>query len=102
MSQSALVEPSASEAPPADLQEAPRSRIQVLLRWRNPIGIVGAAIVALTVLTAAFGPLLWRVQYSAQRYRRAPPPPPAAPPGANRPGPPPPGPRPPRRPGPPP
>jgi len=74
VSQSALVEPSASEASPTDLQEAPRSWIPTLLSWRNPIGIVGAAIVALTVLTAAFGPLLWRVQYSAQHYRRLQPP----------------------------
>lgn len=74
MSQSALVEPSASEASATDLQEAPRSRIPILSLWRNPIGIVGAAIVALTVLTAALGQLLWRVPYSAQHYRRLQPP----------------------------
>jgi peptide/nickel transport system permease protein len=74
MSQSALVEPSASEDSATDLQGAPRRWIPILLRWRNPIGIVGAAIVALTVLTAAFGPLLWRVPYSAQHYRRLQPP----------------------------
>jgi peptide/nickel transport system permease protein len=74
MSQSALVEPSASEDSATDLQGAPRRWVPILLRWRNPIGIVGAAIVALTVLTAAFGPLLWRVPYSAQHYRRLQPP----------------------------
>ena len=74
MSQSALVGPSASEASATDLQEAPRSRIPILSLWRNPIGIVGAAIVALTVLTAALGQLLWRVPYSAQHYRRLQPP----------------------------
>ena len=74
MSQSALVEPSASEASATDLQGARRRWIPILLRWRNPIGIVGAAIVVLTVLTAALGPLLWRVPYSAQHYRRLQPP----------------------------
>ena len=74
MSQPALVEPPALEPPTGDLQDAPRGWTPTLQRWRNPIGIVGAAIVALTVLTAALGPLLWRVPYSAQRYRRLQPP----------------------------
>jgi peptide/nickel transport system permease protein len=38
-----------------------RSRLSLSQRWRNPIGIVGAIIVGLNVLVAAFGSLIYRV-----------------------------------------
>jgi peptide/nickel transport system permease protein len=39
---------------------SPKRRL-VPARWRNPIGIAGAIIVGGCVLTALFGPLIWRV-----------------------------------------
>jgi peptide/nickel transport system permease protein len=38
----------------------PRRRL-IPARWRNPIGIVGAAIVLLCILTALFGPYVWTI-----------------------------------------
>jgi peptide/nickel transport system permease protein len=37
----------------------PRQRLGFLGRWRNPIGLVGAAIVSFNVLVALIGPYLW-------------------------------------------
>ena len=48
---------SAATVSPA-LEALPRRRL-IPARWRNPIGIVGAAIVLLCVLTALFGPYIW-------------------------------------------
>jgi peptide/nickel transport system permease protein len=39
----------------------PTRRLALPARWRNPIGIAGAAIVAFVVLTAIFGHLIWRI-----------------------------------------
>jgi peptide/nickel transport system permease protein len=49
---------SAASASPALEAALPRRRL-IPARWRNPIGIVGAAIVLLCVLTALFGPYVW-------------------------------------------
>jgi peptide/nickel transport system permease protein len=38
----------------------PRQRLALPARWRNPVGIAGAAIVGFVVLTALFGDLIWR------------------------------------------
>jgi peptide/nickel transport system permease protein len=45
-------------------ETVPRRRL-VSSRWRNPIGIVGAAIVGLCVLTALFGRFVWRTDPNA-------------------------------------
>src|SRR5690349_14533161 len=39
-------------------------------RWRNPIGIVGAIIVILVVLTAVFAPLIAPYDPAAQKSKR--------------------------------
>jgi peptide/nickel transport system permease protein len=39
----------------------PRRRLASLGKWRNPIGIVGAAIIVFNVLVALFGPYVWTV-----------------------------------------
>ena len=44
----------------APWEAVPRKRL-IAARWRNPIGIIGAAIVLLCVLTALFGDLVWRL-----------------------------------------
>jgi peptide/nickel transport system permease protein len=46
-------------AEPVRAWEAVPRRRWIPARWRNPIGIVGASIVALCVLTAVFGPYIW-------------------------------------------
>jgi peptide/nickel transport system permease protein len=43
-------------------------------RWRNPIGLVGAGIVGLCILTALFGPFLWTIDPNAPDYERLQPP----------------------------
>lgn len=50
--------------------QVPHGWLRFRHEWRNPIGIVGALIVVLNVLTAIFGPLLWRVDPTAQNYHR--------------------------------
>lgn len=42
------------------------------LPWRRlgPVGIAGAVIIAITVLAAVVGPLLWRIDPNSQDYRR--------------------------------
>jgi peptide/nickel transport system permease protein len=47
-----------------------RRRWALPARWRNPIGLVGAAIVGTVVLTAAFGDLLWRTDPNNPVYDR--------------------------------
>jgi peptide/nickel transport system permease protein len=39
----------------------PRRRLSFLGKWRNPIGLVGAGIIALNILVALFGPYVWTV-----------------------------------------
>ncbi len=39
----------------------PKQRLGFLGKWRNPIGIVGAAIIIFNVLVALFGPFVWTV-----------------------------------------
>ena len=39
----------------------PRRRLAFLGKWRNPIGLVGAAIIVLNVLVALFGPYVWSI-----------------------------------------
>ncbi len=39
----------------------PRRRLASLGKWRNPIGLVGAAIIVFNVLVALFGRFVWRV-----------------------------------------
>ncbi len=48
-----------SAAATAAWEAVPRRRL-VPARWRNPIGLVGAAIVGLCVLTALLGRFVWR------------------------------------------
>jgi len=43
-------------------------RLSLPKRWRNPIGVAGAIIVGLVVLTAILGPLLWRTNPNAPVY----------------------------------
>ena len=51
-----------------DLRPERLSDLRVLLR--NPLGVVGLVVIALTVLTALVGPLLWSTDYAAQDFRR--------------------------------
>ena len=48
----------------------PRLWAQVSRVRRNTIGLVGAAIIAATLLVASFGPLAWRADYADQAARR--------------------------------
>jgi peptide/nickel transport system permease protein len=52
----------------------PRRRLAFLGKWRNPIGLVGAGIVALNVLVALFGPLIWTLDPNEIAYLRFEPP----------------------------
>src|SRR5215217_4755673 len=49
---------------------APRSRWAVPKRWRNPIGIIGAVIVALTIVVALAAPLIATFPPDAQKHKR--------------------------------
>ena len=49
------------EVVPTAWSEVPRGRLDFLGRWRNPIGLVGAAIIVFNVLVALFGRFVWRV-----------------------------------------
>ena len=66
------VSPEAASAPWGALPG--RRRLRLSRRWRNPIGIVGAFIVGLNVLVAAFGPFVYRVDPDAQPADRLLPP----------------------------
>jgi len=48
----------------------PRQRLGFLGKWRNPIGLVGAAIVLANVLIAAFGAQVWRKDPDGQESER--------------------------------
>jgi len=39
----------------------PKRRLAFLGKWRNPIGLVGAAIIVFNVLVALFGPFVWTI-----------------------------------------
>jgi peptide/nickel transport system permease protein len=54
-------------AAPAALQTVKRP---LLGKWSNPIGIVGALIVAFMILVALFGQYVWTVDPDAQNYDR--------------------------------
>jgi len=54
---------SAASATPA-WETIPRRRL-IPARWRNPIGIVGAAIVGFCILTALFGRFIWTIDPNA-------------------------------------
>ena len=53
----------------APWEAVPRRRL-IPARWRNPIGIVGAVIVVLCILTALFGDLLWQMDPNAPEAER--------------------------------
>jgi peptide/nickel transport system permease protein len=48
----------------------PRRRWSLSARWRNPVGIVGASMVAFVVFTAIFGPLIWTIDPNNPAYDR--------------------------------
>jgi peptide/nickel transport system permease protein len=48
----------------------PRRRLSLSARWRNPVGIVGASMVAFVVLTAIFGPYIWTIDPNNPAYDR--------------------------------
>jgi peptide/nickel transport system permease protein len=48
----------------------PRRRWALSARWRNPVGIAGASMVAFVVLTAIFGPLIWTIDPNSPVYER--------------------------------
>jgi peptide/nickel transport system permease protein len=53
----------------------PRRRSRPLRRaLRNPIGLAGAVIIVATVIAAALGPVVWRVDYASEAARRLLPP----------------------------
>jgi peptide/nickel transport system permease protein len=51
-----------------------RRRLAFLGRWRNPIGLIGAAIILLNVLVAVFGKFVWRLDPDEQPSERLLPP----------------------------
>lgn len=52
--------------------EPQRSRLlgNVRSRLRDPIGMIGVAIIVLMILVAIVGPLLWRISYASEAYGR--------------------------------
>jgi peptide/nickel transport system permease protein len=48
----------------------PRQRTAFLGKWRNPIGLVGAGIVAFNIFVAVFGPYIWTLDPDAQDSER--------------------------------
>ena len=48
----------------------PRQRLGFLGKWRNPIGLVGLAIIVFNVAVAFLGPYVWRVDPDAQEDDR--------------------------------
>jgi peptide/nickel transport system permease protein len=52
---------SSSSATATTWEAVPHKRRAIPARWRNPIGIVGAAIVGFCVLTALFGRFVWTI-----------------------------------------
>ena len=53
---------------------APPRRRDRLGKWRNPIGMVGAAIVVFNLFVALLGPQIWRIDPNALDYLRFEPP----------------------------
>lgn len=53
-----------------DREPRPRARRPVAWRRLGPVGMVGAAVIAVTVLAAVLGPLLWHVDPNSQDYHR--------------------------------
>jgi peptide/nickel transport system permease protein len=51
-------------------QEVPARRLRLSNRWRNPIGIAGAAICIFNALVATLGPVIWRIDPDATNYTR--------------------------------
>ena len=49
---------------------APRAWWTLPKRWRNPIGIIGAMIVMLTILIAVFAPLIAPYEPDSQKHKR--------------------------------
>ncbi len=54
--------------------EGRQGRFARLGKWRNPIGLAGAAIIGFNVLVALFGPLVWRKSPDEQDFDRLLPP----------------------------
>jgi peptide/nickel transport system permease protein len=50
---------------PSVWEALPRRRLAFLGKWRNPIGLIGAAIIVFNVLVALFGPFVWTVDPNA-------------------------------------
>ena len=48
----------------------PRRRLSLPARWRNPVGITGAVMVALVALTAVFGRFVWTTDPNNPVYSR--------------------------------
>jgi peptide/nickel transport system permease protein len=53
-----------------DWGQTRRRRFARLGKWRNPIGIVGAAIVLFNILVALFGPYVWKLDPDEIAYLR--------------------------------
>jgi peptide/nickel transport system permease protein len=56
-----------------DVEAAPvvrERRARLRLRKLGPVGMVGAAIILITVLAAVFGPVLWHLDPNSQDYHR--------------------------------
>jgi peptide/nickel transport system permease protein len=51
-------------------QALPSRRLRLPSRWRNPIGLVGAGIVAFNCLVAIFGAVVWRIDPNSTEYTR--------------------------------
>ena len=58
------------EVPATAWSEVPRSRLDFLGKWRNPIGLVGAAIVGFNVFVAILGSSIWRIDPDDQAADR--------------------------------
>ena len=48
----------------------PRQRLSFLGKWRNPIGLIGAAIVGFNLFIAVFGKYIWTIDPDAQDSER--------------------------------
>ena len=48
----------------------PRQRLSFLGKWRNPIGLIGAAIVGFNLFVAVFGTYIWTIDPDAQDSER--------------------------------
>jgi peptide/nickel transport system permease protein len=51
-------------------RQIPSRGARLSARWHNPIGLVGAGIVAVNVLVALLGPVVWRIDPNATEYNR--------------------------------